>query len=75
MERGERRMEDSLTWQSQGGTAEPSNHLGMTPGCFRAAKSFVRGAMDRDEQLDAVDDVDLEGRTLILHTRKSETGV
>jgi hypothetical protein len=35
-----------------GGAAEDAERLGMAAGCFRAAKSFIRGSMDRDEQLE-----------------------
>ena len=45
-------MEDCPATPAQGESDEPLNHLGMKPGCFRAAKSFIRGRMDRDEQLD-----------------------
>ena len=46
-------MEECLARPTQGESDEPLDHLGgMTPGCFRAAKSFIRGGMDRDGQLD-----------------------
>jgi hypothetical protein len=45
-------MEECLARPAQDESDEPLNHLGMTPVCFRAAKSFIRGGMDRDEQLD-----------------------
>ena len=45
-------MEECLARPTQSESDEPSHDLGMKPGCFRAAKSFIRGGMDRDEQLD-----------------------
>jgi hypothetical protein len=51
-ERRNQPMEECLARPTQDESDEPLNHLGMTPVCFRAAKSFIRGGMDRDEQLD-----------------------
>jgi hypothetical protein len=45
-------MEERLARPTPHESDEPLNHLGMTPVCFRQAKSFIRGGMDRDEQLD-----------------------
>ena len=51
-ERRDQPLEECLARPTQGESDEPLDHLGMTPGCFRQAKSFIRGEMDRDGQLD-----------------------